>query len=85
LEQLSITLPESLKTYLDSQVAAKGYDDASQFICALLCESQFREARDKVDALLIEGLDSGESAPMTTQDWQDLRREVQDRLARKGT
>jgi hypothetical protein len=36
--------------------------------------------RDKVEALIQEGLDSGEPTPMTKDDWARLRRELEERL-----
>ncbi|MFV8753851.1 hypothetical protein ACNOYE_25175 [Nannocystaceae bacterium ST9] len=31
-------------------------------------------SREELDALLVEGLDSGESRPMTAADWEALRK-----------
>ncbi len=34
-----------------------------------------------VDALLLAGLESGQPTPLTSDDWQEIRKEVQARLA----
>jgi putative addiction module CopG family antidote len=48
-------------------------------------DRQHAEQEEKVEALLIEGLDSGPSAPMTPRDWDDIGREGQRLLAsRRG-
>lgn len=46
---------------------------------------QRSEDQERIEALLIEGLDSGPSTPMTAQDWDDIEREGRRILAaRKG-
>ena len=42
--------------------------------------------RDKahLEELLLEGLNSGPATPMTAADWDDIRRQVRDRLAKKS-
>src|SRR5262245_61904626 len=46
--------------------------------------SSHLEARAKVESLLVEGLRSGPPTPMTPEDWDDIRREVSQSLARRG-
>lgn len=41
-----------------------------------------RQVRQRVDAALIEGIESGPSTSMTTKDWDDIRREGRRRLAK---
>jgi antitoxin ParD1/3/4 len=45
----------------------------------LLEEQHLKQAGDRrrVEALLVEGLDSGPSTPMTSQDWDEVEREGQ--------
>jgi antitoxin ParD1/3/4 len=40
--------------------------------------------KQEVEALLIEGLDSGPAAPMTAEDWAALKRRVHDRLNKQN-
>lgn len=51
---VTISLPESLKQFVDAQVANKGFGDVSEYIRSLLHEAQERE----VDARL-EGAPAG--------------------------
>lgn len=39
-----------------------------------------RDAEETLDALLLEGLESGEPTEMTSEDWQGLRDAVRARL-----
>ena len=38
----------------------------------------------EIEALLIEGLDSGPATPMTPEDWSALRQRVEGRLAKRN-
>ena len=49
----------------------------------MLRDEQERQLRQRIDAALIEGIESGPSTPMTTKDWDDIRREGRRRLAKR--
>jgi antitoxin ParD1/3/4 len=55
---LTISLPESLKAFIDSQIATKGYGNVSEYVRSLLREAQAKEAEARLEALLLEGLAS---------------------------
>lgn len=59
---MNISLPASLKSYVDDQVADRGYGSSSAYVRELI-----RRDRDRqhVRGLLLEG---GESEPATTAD-----------------
>jgi antitoxin ParD1/3/4 len=84
MSTLNITLPETMRDFIEGQVADGGYGTASAYIGALVREAQNRKAKEKIEALLLEGLNSGPSTEMTAQDWEDIRREVHERHAKGG-
>ena len=53
---VTISLPDSLKEFVDAQVAAKGYGNVSEYFRSLLREAQQNEADARLEALLLEGL-----------------------------
>ncbi len=55
---LTISLPDSLKTFIDAEVAAKGFGNVSEYIRTLLREAQAKEQEARLEALLLEGLAS---------------------------
>lgn len=79
---LNISLPESLREFVDAQVAEGGYDSSSAFIEALIREAQKRQARERIDALLLEGLNSGEPIVVTPEYWEKKRRALEARLGK---
>jgi antitoxin ParD1/3/4 len=77
---ITISLPESLREFVDVQIASGRSIDRSEFIQLLLKEEQMRLAREKVEAMLEKGLDSGPATPMTAADWDNLRQRMHERL-----
>jgi antitoxin ParD1/3/4 len=73
---LTISVPESLKEFVDAQVRMKGYGDASEYFRVLLQDVQIQEAEARLEALLIEGLDSGEDIEVTPTFWSELKAEA---------
>jgi antitoxin ParD1/3/4 len=68
---LNISLPDSMRTFIDEQIALGGYSTASEYIRDLIRQAQKQAARDKLDSLLLEGLQSGESIEVTDEWWQE--------------
>jgi antitoxin ParD1/3/4 len=52
---LNISLPETLQSFVEQQVAKGGYSNVSEYILHLILQEQAKAAR--VEALLLEGLD----------------------------
>jgi antitoxin ParD1/3/4 len=80
---VTISLPESLKTFIDEQLATKGYGNVSEYFRSLLRAAQEREEEARLETLLVEGLTTGgDDIPITREFWQDLKIEAMD-LAKK--
>ena len=75
---VTISLPESLKEFISVQVARGGFGTVSEYFRCLIRDDQKRKAQEKLEGLLLEGLQSGASE-MTPEDWADIRREVRKR------
>jgi antitoxin ParD1/3/4 len=70
------TLPETVKALVDERVSEGGYDDASEYICELIQTDQRRKAEVHLDALLLEGLNSGAPIEVTAEFWQTSKRKL---------
>jgi antitoxin ParD1/3/4 len=81
MSTVNISLPESMKAYIDEQVSTGGYGTVSEFFRDLIRQDQKRKAKESLETLLLEGLDSGTSTPMSAQDWEDIRLAVQGKIA----
>lgn len=72
---LSISLPEELQAFIEKQVAAGIYKDASEYIHFLILQERERLAQQKLETLLIEGLESGEFE-VTDKWWEQKRTQL---------
>jgi antitoxin ParD1/3/4 len=82
---VTISLPESLKQFVDAQVASKGYGNVSEYFRGLLRDAQEREAEARLEALLLEGLASGDPIPIDDKFWSELRAEAEQRVQARKT
>jgi antitoxin ParD1/3/4 len=72
MTRLDITLPESLKSFVEEQVTSRGYGTASEYIQELIHEDKEHQ---EIEAKLLEALDE-EPSEMTAADWEGLRKRV---------
>lgn len=77
---MNISLPEEMKAFIETRMAAEGYASASEYLRALIRDAQKRQARRELEAKLLEGLE-GPATEMTRADWDALRQEALDGLA----
>ena len=83
MASLNISSPQSLKDYVEGQVQAAGYSTPSEYVRELLRQDQQRRAEQKLEALLLEGLNSGDPIEITPEYWENKRRQLIERHARK--
>lgn len=76
MQTMNISLPDQLKEFVDDQVGSGRYSSVSEYVRDLIRDDEKRKAQEKLEALLIEGIQSGEATEMTRQDWSDLRAEA---------
>lgn len=67
---LNISLPDSMRAFIDEQIAQGGYSTASEYIRDLIRQAQKQAAQEKLDNMLLEGLASGEPIEVTDEWWQ---------------
>ena len=53
-----------------------GYSTPSEYVRELIREDQKRKLKEELDALLLKGLNSGNSIPADAKFWTDLKREA---------
>jgi antitoxin ParD1/3/4 len=78
---IDVSLPEALSAYVQERVAEGPYRSPSDYIRALVREDMKRRAEERLDELLLEGLNSGPAKPMTERDWAELREGLEKHIA----
>ena len=62
MTSMNISLPQELKEYIERQIKF-GYSTPSEYVRELIRGDQKRRAKERLDVLLLEGLDSGKPLP----------------------
>ena len=70
---MNISLPDSLRTEIEKEIKAGGYGNTSEFFRDAVRELLKKRQEAKLEALLIEGIESGEATPVTHKDFEDIK------------
>jgi antitoxin ParD1/3/4 len=82
METMNIALPESMKHFVQERVSEGGYSSVSEYVRDLIRGDQKRKVEERIDALLLDGLDSGEPIPVTKEYWEEKKRNLTARLGK---
>lgn len=70
---INISFPDSMQTFVDEQVKQKGYSTAIEYIHHLIRQEQERAEHQRLETMLLDGLDSGELIEVGEQWWNNKR------------
>lgn len=79
MSTMNISLPDSLKSYVDEQVSRRGYGTSSEYVRELIRKDQ---DRTQLRGLLLQGAASAPGAPADDAYFADLRERVRRRASR---
>jgi antitoxin ParD1/3/4 len=79
MTSLNISLPQPLKDFVEERVKEGGYSTPSEYVRELLREDQKRRVEEKLEAFLLEGLDSGKPIEITPEYWENKRKQLIER------
>ena len=72
---INIDIPDEVRVYLEAQVMTGAYNSIAEYFIDLVQQDQKRKAQAKLEALLLEGIDS-QGQEVTPEYWQNLRSTV---------
>lgn len=75
---MNISLPDSMKAFVDEQVTRRGYGTSSEYVRELIRRDQDRQ---HLRALLLQGAASPATAPADKDYFDRLRKRVHDKSA----
>lgn len=73
MSTMNISLPDSLKSFVDEQVGERGYGTSSEYVRELIRHDQDRV---RLRGLLLEGVASPSTAPVDRSYFEKLRKRV---------
>lgn len=79
---VNISVPDQMKRYIEERLSEGSYHTTSEYFRDLIREDQKRRAAERLEALLLEGLDSP-ARQWTKDDLDHVKIAVRERLADK--
>ena len=67
-----------MNTFINEQAYRQCYTSGNDYICSLITEAQKKVHEERLEKMLIEGLESGESIEVTDEWWENRRNELTD-------
>jgi antitoxin ParD1/3/4 len=83
MASLNISLPQSLKDYVEDRVETGGYSTPSEYVRELLRQDQNRRAAQELEALLLDGLKSGDPIQISPEYWETKRKQLVKRRSKQ--
>lgn len=77
---MNISLPDEMRAFVEEQLKTGGYSTASEYVRELIRNAQKAKAEARLEALLLEGLDSGEPVEVTPEFWKERYAELERRV-----
>lgn len=77
---LNISLPDSMRDFVMTRLDEGGFSTASEYVRDLIREDQKRADQQRLEQLLLEGLDSGPFIEFTDEWWEQKKAEMLSRL-----
>ncbi len=78
MSSLQLSLPESMRAFVEEQAAKGGHGSADEYLRTLIREAQQREAKQRLEAMLLEGLE-GEPIEVDDEFWDRFRARLVER------
>ena len=78
MSSLTLSLPDSMREFVEQQVAKGGLGSADEYLLGLIREAQQREAKQRLEAMLLEGLE-GEPIEVDDEFWERFRARLVER------
>ncbi|MGK0187042.1 MAG: antitoxin ParD1/3/4 [Verrucomicrobiales bacterium] len=81
---MNISLPETLKDYVEARLREGGYGTASEYVRELIRNDQKSAAQEQLERLLLEGLESGEPVQIDEDFWAKKKADLTKRIQSKS-
>ncbi len=83
MTSLNISLPKPMKQYVEAQVNTGSYSTPSEYLRTLIREDQSKKERDRIEAMLLESVNSGEPLEVNKAFWEKKRRDLATQTKKK--
>jgi antitoxin ParD1/3/4 len=83
MQTMNISLPDPMKQYVEEQVTAGAYSSASEYVRELVRADQKRNAKEQLEQLLLNALNSGDPIEITPEMVDEVRKRLRARAGQR--
>ena len=83
MTSMNVSLPEQLRSFVTERTEGR-FGSASEYVRELIRDDQRRAEQEKLEALLVQGLESGDPVEVTPEFWERKRQELVARRSEKN-
>jgi len=83
MTSMNISVPESMKEFIEDEVSSGGYGTASEYVRELVRDAKKQKEEERIEKLLLEAIESGPASLMTKKDWEAIKQRGLERIQKK--
>ncbi len=83
MTSMNISVPESMKEFIEDEVSSGGYGTASEYVRELVRDAKKQKEEERLETLLLEALEGGPASPLTKKDWEAIKQRGLERIHAK--
>lgn len=83
LTSINVSLPRSQREFVECEARRTGCTTTSEYVRRLIADAEKRTAEERLERLLLEGLESGPAEPLGEDFFDRLRERVRSRSQKK--
>ena len=76
MTNMNVSLPGPMRDWIEAQIRGGRYGNASEYVRDLIRRDQERLAHERLEQLLLDGLDSGDAIEVSPEYWNQKRQEL---------
>ncbi len=83
MQTMNISLPDPMKEYVEERVSAGAYSSASEYVRELVRADQKRHAKEQLEQILVNAMNSGDPFEITPEMLEDVKQKLRARAAQR--
>jgi antitoxin ParD1/3/4 len=84
MQTMNISLPDPMKQYVDERVSAGAYSSASEYVRELVRADQKRHAKEQLEQILLDAMNSGDPFEVTSEMLEDVKQKLRVRAKQRN-
>jgi antitoxin ParD1/3/4 len=84
MQTMNISLPDPMKEFVEERVSAGAYSSASEYVRELVRADQKRHAKEQLEQILLNAMNSGDPFEVTPEMLEDVKHKLRARSVQRN-